>query len=246
MAAGDDPTAALLGKENVDVAPVPASLATYGTVAEQEEKDLAAKANFKDPESAVSSKKGEDAPQHEYDEVSLLFCTKLPAHVHGTTYIVPIWSDPITCKQGRASSDTRKSCSFACQEVKKSKPCLSSPQGPSSHPLSEVTGLPGESRATRVERGKIRPRGCNLSSRTDPPACVVSQLPFANVFFCCVLPDEEMDDGESKSLIKCLNASSVAHMDSTATCRLPGRKETLQARWSYPSLDVRIFFSSQV
>lgn len=81
MAAGDDPTAALLGKENVDVAPVPASLATYGTVAEQEEKDLAAKANFKDPESAVSSKKGEDAPQHEYDELpfaNVFFCCVLP------------------------------------------------------------------------------------------------------------------------------------------------------------------------
>ena len=67
-AAGEDPTAALLGNENVDVAPTPASIATYGTVAEQEEKDLAAKADYM--ESAKSDEK-KAAPEHEYEEVSL-------------------------------------------------------------------------------------------------------------------------------------------------------------------------------
>jgi len=77
-AAGEDPTAALLGKENVDVAPTPASIATYGTVAEQEEKDLAAKADYM--ESAKSDEK-KAAPEHEYEELpfaNVFFCCVLP------------------------------------------------------------------------------------------------------------------------------------------------------------------------
>jgi hypothetical protein len=67
----EDPTAALLAKENTDVAPTPTSLATYGAVAEQIDADLA-KENY----AAVATDEKPAEPQHEYEQV----CRRMEMH----------------------------------------------------------------------------------------------------------------------------------------------------------------------
>jgi len=72
----EDPAAALLAKENTDVAPTPTSLATYGSVAEQIDADLA-----KGNHDAVAIDEEPAEPQHEYEQLpfaNIFFCCVLP------------------------------------------------------------------------------------------------------------------------------------------------------------------------
>lgn len=74
----EDPTAALLGKENTDTAPTPTSIATYGTVAAQTDADLAAKEQY---DAIETEPKPPTDPEYEYEQLpfaNIFFCCVLP------------------------------------------------------------------------------------------------------------------------------------------------------------------------